>query len=152
MTQRVGQDATSRVRNDETNALGQIDDVLDAWSVRRRDFHHEQVEAEDERQEFIRHAEGLASSVLRPSLEAIAQRLKACGGDGTLVERPRDAFHGLRLTLWMALDRKIELLDRPDMYPYVGIWTWTWPTGGSPSGRGTGGSNKAPAALLSLGS
>ena len=86
---------------------------------RRRDFRRQQVEAEDERQEFIRHAEGLSSSVIRPSLQAIAVRLKACGGDGTLVERPRDAFHGLRLTLWMALDKKITVLDRPDLYPYI---------------------------------
>jgi hypothetical protein len=52
-------------------------------------------------------------------LEAIAQRLRACGGDGTVVERQRDPFHGLRLTLWMALDRKVAVLDRPDLYPYI---------------------------------
>lgn len=108
--------ANGRARNDDSNALGQIDDVLDSWSVRRRDFHHEQVGAEDERQEF---AEGLAGSVPRLSLESIAQRLKACGGDGMLVLRPRSELHGLHITLWMALHRKIEVLDRPDMYPYV---------------------------------
>ena len=106
-------------RSDAPDVLGEIDDVLDGWSARRRVFRRQQVEAEDERQEFIRHAEGLASSVIRPSLEAIAQRLKACGGDGTVVERQRDAFHGLRLTLWMALDRKVAVLDRPDLYPYI---------------------------------
>ncbi len=57
--------------------------------------------------------------MIRPSLQAIAQRLKACGGDGTLVERSRDPFHGLRLTLWMALDREVTVLDRPDLYPYI---------------------------------
>lgn len=111
--------AAGAPRGETSNALAEIDDVLDAWSDRRRDFRHQQVEAEDERQEFILHAGGLSSSVIRPSLQAIAVRLKACGGDGTLVERPRDAFHGLRLTLWMALDRKITALDRPDLYPYI---------------------------------
>jgi hypothetical protein len=106
-------------RSDAPDALGEIDDVLDGWSARRRIFRRQQVEAEDERQEFIRHAEGLASSVIQPMLEAIAQRLRACGGDGTVVERQRDPFHGLRLTLWMALDRKVAVLDRPDLYPYI---------------------------------
>ena len=69
--------------------------------------------------EFIRHAEGLAGSVIRPSLHAIAESLKTCGGDGRLRERPRDAFHSLRLTLWMALDGELTDLDRPDRYPYI---------------------------------
>ena len=106
-------------RSETSDALAEIDHVLDRWSSRRRYFGRLQVEAEEVRQEFIRHAEGLAITVLRPSLQAVAQRLRACGGDGTLVERPRDAFHGLRLTLWMALDRKITVLDRPDLYPYI---------------------------------
>src|SRR6185437_16825223 len=62
---------------------------------------------------------GIATSVIRPSLQAVAQRLKAGGGDGTLVERPRDPLQGLRLTLWMALDRQVTVLDRPDLYPYI---------------------------------
>ncbi len=107
------------LHTDAPDALAAIDDVLDVWSARRQAFRRQRVEAEDERREFIRHAEGLASSVIRPTLEAVAQRLKACGGDGRLVERPMDAFHGLRLTLWMALDRPVEVLDRPDLYPYI---------------------------------
>ncbi len=99
--------------------LAAIDDVLDVWAARRQAFRRQRVEDEDERREFIRHAEGIASSVIRPTLEAVAQRLKACGGDGRLVERPMDAFHGLRLTLWMALDREVTMLDRPDLYPYI---------------------------------
>ena len=93
--------------------------MLKQWSSRRRDFGRLQIEVEEVRQEFIGHAEGVASGVLQPSLQAVAQRLKASGGDGMLVVRPRDAFHGLRLTLWMALDRKITVLDRPDLYPYI---------------------------------
>ena len=93
--------------------------MLNHWSSRRKDFGRLQIEVEEVRQEFIRHAEGLASNVLQPSLQAVAQRLRACGGDGALVVRPRDAFHGLRLTLWMALDKKITVLDRPDLYPYI---------------------------------
>jgi hypothetical protein len=100
-------------------ALAEIDRVLDTWSARRRAFRHQQVEADDERRDFIRHAEGLAGSVIRPSLQAIATRLKACGGDARLVERRRDPFQSLRLTLWMALDREINVLDRPDLYPYL---------------------------------
>lgn len=100
-------------------ALMEIDRVLDTWSARRRAFRRQEVEADDERREFIRHAEGLAGSVIRPSLLAIAARLKACGGDARYVERRRDPSHRLRLTLWMALDREIEVLDRPDLYPYL---------------------------------
>jgi hypothetical protein len=99
--------------------LAAIDNVLDVWSARRRAFRRQQGEAEDERREFIRHAEGLAASVIRPSFQAIAQRLKACGGESKIVERPRDAFHSLRLTLWMALDREVPVLDRPDRFPYI---------------------------------
>lgn len=87
-------------------ALAEIDRVLDTWSARRRAFRRQQVEADDERREFIRHAEGLAGSVVRPSLQAIAARLKACSGDARLVERRRDPFQSLRLTLWMALDSR----------------------------------------------
>lgn len=111
--------AAGTSRSETSDALAEIDDVLDQWSARRTDFRRRRTEAEFERQEFVRHAEGLAVSVLRPTLQAVAQRLRACGGDGTLVERPRDPFHGLRLTLWMALDRKITVLDRPDLYPYL---------------------------------
>jgi hypothetical protein len=35
------------------------------------------------------------------------------------VERHRDPFHGLRLTLWMALDREVAVPDRLDLYPYL---------------------------------
>jgi hypothetical protein len=101
------------------DALAEIDRVLDTWSARRRAFRRQQVEAEDERQELMRHAEGLAGSVIRPSLQAVAARLKACGGDAKLVRRHRDPFYGLRLTLWMALDREVAVLDRPDLYPYL---------------------------------
>ena len=112
-------DATGGSHNETSDALAEIDDVLDQWSSRRRDFGRLRVEAEEARQEFIHHAEELASRVLRPSLQAVAQRLRASGGDGALVERPRNAFHGFRLTLWMALDRKITVLERPDLYPYI---------------------------------
>ncbi len=99
--------------------LAAIDSVLDVWSARRRAFRRQRDEAEHERREFIRHAEELADRVIRPRFQVIAQRLKACGGDGWLVEHPRDAFHGLRLTLWMALDREVVLLARPDRFPYI---------------------------------
>lgn len=112
-------DAVGESRSETADSLAEIDDVLDQWSSRRRDFGRLQIEDEEVRQEFIRHAEGLASSVLQPSLQAVAQRLKASGGDGRLVVRQRDPFHGLRLTLWMALDGKITVLDRPDLYPYI---------------------------------
>jgi hypothetical protein len=110
---------TASPDTDAPDALVAIDNVLDVWSARRRSFRRQQVDAEDERREFIRHAEGLAGSVIRPSFQAVAQRLKACGGDGRLVERPRDPRHSLRLTLWMALDRQVAVLDRPDRYPYI---------------------------------
>ena len=97
---------------DEPDGLAAIDNVLDVWSVRRRDFRRQRIEAEDVRQEFIRHAEGLVASVIRPTFQAIAQRLKAWSGGGGIAERPMDAFHSLRLTLWMALDRE-------DLYPYI---------------------------------
>jgi len=116
---RAAADAAGRSRKERSDALAEIDDVLDQWSSRRRDFGRLRVEAEEARQEFIPHTEGLASSVLRPSLQTVAQRLRASGGDGTVVERPRDALHGLRLTLWMALDRKITVLERRDLYPYI---------------------------------
>ena len=57
--------------------------------------------------------------MIRPSLQAVAERLRSCGGDGALVERTKDSFHGLRLTLWMALDRPVTVLDRPDLFPYI---------------------------------
>jgi hypothetical protein len=101
--------------------LAEIDRLLDTWSGRRRAFRRQQVGAESEREEFIRHAEGLLGSVIRPSLQAVASRLKACGGDAQLAERQARPFHGLRLTLWMALDREVTVLDRPDLYPYLQV-------------------------------
>lgn len=103
----------------EPDVLGEIDEVLDLWAQRRRDARRHQLEVESERREFIRHAEAIGTRVIRPTFQAIAQRLRASGGDGKVVERPRDGKHELRLTLWMALDREVAIVDRPDLYPYL---------------------------------
>jgi hypothetical protein len=61
----------------------------------------------------------MSERVLKPTLEAVIQRLRRDGGDGILRERRSDGVHGPRLTLWMSLEGEISAEPHQDRNPFL---------------------------------
>jgi hypothetical protein len=102
-----------------SNTLQQIDEVLGSWSIRRQTFRENEAKSLQDRIQFSGDADDIAHRVIRPSLEAIAERLTTNGGGGRVDERPPDARVALRLTLWMSLEGPVQLPARQDRNPFI---------------------------------
>jgi len=100
--------------------------------------------------------------VIRPTMEAIVQRLQEDGGHGAIWERDSEAMHRPRVILWMSVKGKISGPPRQDGNPYlqldvdmaqrrIDVWegdmwensgvsraTAPWDLGTSPPRRSTG--------------
>jgi hypothetical protein len=99
--------------------LVEVDEALGLWSRREREFAQQQAGEQADRDRFLADFADISERVLRPTLEAVIQRLRRDGGDGILQERGSDGVHGPRLTLWMSLEGEISAEPRQDRNPFL---------------------------------
>ena len=74
-----------------------------------------------DRSEFSALFDTVCDEQVRPSMEAVIDRLRRNGGGGTIEELPEDEgrHRGHRLTLWMSLEGEISGSPRQDRHPYL---------------------------------
>jgi hypothetical protein len=122
------EDAMTTVTNSQTGDSGldasstiEIDVLMRSWAARRTSFLARQAEALANRHRFIADADELVARIVRPTLDAIAERLNADGGGGRVEESPGTAQRPLRLRLWMSLEGEVPVPGRQDGNPYFQI-------------------------------
>jgi hypothetical protein len=101
--------------------LVEIDHIVQKWLEDRREADALRAQHDDELAAFSAEFSTLCETLVRPSMEAVIQRLRANGGGGVVTERPADASRKFahRLTLWMSLSGEIVGTPRPDRNPYL---------------------------------
>jgi cytochrome P450 len=101
--------------------LAPIDEIEQSWidGERHRAEDAERVTAA--RSEFSADFTRRFEDDVRPTMEAIIERLQADGGGGVILERPADDSRRFahRFTLWMSLLGEIEGTPREDRQPYL---------------------------------
>ncbi|MGD0945776.1 MAG: hypothetical protein ABR972_16130 [Acidimicrobiales bacterium] len=112
---------------DESIGIGEEDPLaeIDRLIQKRRDDEQrsadQMAQLATDRSEFSTEFETVFEEQVRPSMEAIIDRLRRNGGDGVIVERPEDGRlkHNHLFTLWMSLDGEITGAPREDRLPYL---------------------------------
>jgi hypothetical protein len=99
--------------------LVEVDTALRVWSRREREFAQRQAAEQADLDRFLADFEDISERVLKPTLDAVVQRLRSDGGDGILWERRPDAVHGPRLTLWMSLEGEMSAEPHQDRNPFL---------------------------------
>jgi hypothetical protein len=99
--------------------LVQIDQVLNGWSSRERALVEKDADAKARKEEFLQEFESISQQVIRPSMDAVIERLRKDGGDGLIQERGSDASHSPRLILWMSLAGEVSSQPRQDRNPFL---------------------------------
>jgi hypothetical protein len=99
--------------------LVQIDRVLDGWSSRERAFAEQNASAKAKKAKFLQDFESISQQVIRPTMEAVIQRLRKDGGDGIIQERGSDASQSPRMILWMSLAGEVSSAPHQDRNPFL---------------------------------
>ena len=111
----VADESTASARSQ----LCAVDDVLGEYHLERRIVTEHQERTAAERDRFARAASHALRCVVKPALQAVADRLAEDGVGGLVQERPPSARVDLRLVLWMSLDGPIVAAPRQDRNPYL---------------------------------
>jgi hypothetical protein len=101
------------------DSLAEIDQVLNRWSSRERARSDEHEHAAAEKEKFLQDFAAISQSVIRPSMEAVIERLRKDGGDGAIEERGSDPSHSPRVILWMSLRGEIPAEPHQDRNPFL---------------------------------
>lgn len=105
----------------EEDPLAEIDRLMQ----KRRDDDQrsadETARLATDRSEFSTEFARVFEELVRPTMEAIIERLRRNGGDGAVIERPEDSrlSHKHIFTLWMSLAGEITGTPRVDRLPYL---------------------------------
>jgi hypothetical protein len=100
-------------------ALGEIDVALEAWSARRHAAAVRQAGLTAERDQFELDAATALEGVIKPAMQAAADRLAHDGGGGRVEGRPSGEHHGRRVVLWMSLEGEVADPPHQDHNPYL---------------------------------
>jgi hypothetical protein len=104
---------------DDKRTLAEIDHVLNRWSRRQQERSDERLKAIAETEQFLQDFALVSTGVIRPSMEAVIERLRKSGGDGAIEERGSDASHAPRVILWMSLQGEIPAEPHQDRNPFL---------------------------------
>jgi hypothetical protein len=109
------------VSGDDEGPLAEIDRLMQKRRDDEQRSADQMAQLATDRSEFSAEFTTVFEEQVRPSMEAIIDRLRRNGGDGVIVERPEDARlkHNHRVTLWMSLDGEITGAPRADRLPYL---------------------------------
>ena len=99
--------------------VSEIDEILEDWSDRQREWAETQQKAESERERFLRDFAEISEKTIRPAMESIIRRLEEDGGGGTIWEGDSKRTERPRLILWMSLKGDIGGTPRQDCDPYL---------------------------------
>ena len=99
------------------SAVTEIDYLMHSWAERRTSFLTQQAAATAQRHQFIAETNELIDQVVRPTLEAIAERLRADFGRVEVL--PTTQQRPVRVTLWMSLNGEVAVPGRQDLNPYL---------------------------------
>jgi len=98
--------------------LAEIDRLMQKRSEEEQETADQSARLDAKRSEFSTEFASVCEQQVRPSMEAILERLRSNGGGGVIEERPEDTSHTHRLTLWMSLSGEIIGTPREDRHPY----------------------------------
>jgi len=120
-------DAPAGVGASRTGSLDQghvLEEVRSILAELNRENDESQAEADllsQARTSFLNTFKAMCRDVARPAMQAVADQLKAAGGDGLVEEFPggQPRVSTPRLTLWMSFKGAIVGDPRPDRHPYV---------------------------------
>jgi hypothetical protein len=102
-----------------TDSVAEIDHIVGHWTDLRQEGLEQQAQAEAERHQFLEDFRTITDSVIRPAMQAAADRLAKDGGGGLIEEREETPMHRPRIILWMSLDGDIAGTPRQDLNPYL---------------------------------
>ena len=105
----------------EEDPLAEIDRLVQKRRDDEQRSADQMAQLATDRSEFSTEFETVFEEQVRPSMEAIIERLRCNGGDGLIVERPEDGLlkHNHLFTLWMSLEGEITGAPREDRLPYL---------------------------------
>ena len=111
----------SKLDEPTDDPLLEIDHLMKKRVDHERELAERSIQRLAERSEFSALFASLCDDKVRPSMEAIVERLRLNGGGGTIEELGEDECvrRGHRLTLWMSLDGEIIGSPRKDRNPYL---------------------------------
>ena len=114
-------DVESKLDEPSDDPLLEIDRLMKKRVEDERELTERSVQLDAERSEFSALFATLCDDKVRPSMEAVIERLRRNGGGGTVEELGEDECvrRGHRLTLWMSLDGEIIGSPRKDRNPYL---------------------------------
>lgn len=111
--------STSAATPVPTDSVAEIDQIVGHWTDLRQEGVEQQAQAEAERHQFLENFRTISDSVIRPAMQAAADRLGKDGGGGLIEEREEDPMHRPRIILWMSLEGDIAGTPRQDLNPYL---------------------------------
>jgi hypothetical protein len=109
----------SGVAESPPSSVFAIDEIVDRWSRLRQEGVDRESEAKAERGHFLEDFGAITDSVIRPAMQAAADRLNKDGGGGLIEEHKDDPVHRLRIILWMSLEGAITGTPRQDLNPFL---------------------------------
>ncbi|MGC8512894.1 MAG: hypothetical protein ACP5P1_07650 [Acidimicrobiales bacterium] len=117
----AGRSVSKSGSQEQGHVLEEISSILVELN---RESEASQAEAEllsQARSDFLDTFKRMCLDVARPAMQAVADQLKAAGGDGLVEEFPggQARVSTPRLTLWMSLKGTISGAPRPDRHPYL---------------------------------
>jgi hypothetical protein len=96
-----------------------VDELLAEYHLERRVAREIEERRAADREQFARAAAHALGCVVKPALQAVADRLVQQGAGGLVEDRRRSGDLGPRLVLWMSLDGPIVGSPRQDRNPYL---------------------------------
>jgi hypothetical protein len=114
-------DSAELVTTAEDDQLAEIDLLMYKREDDARRRAEQRAQLVTDRSEFWTEFARVCEDKIRPSMEAIIERLRRNGGGGAIVERPENLTmrHDHRVTLWMSLAGEITGTLRVDRLPYL---------------------------------
>jgi hypothetical protein len=114
-------DSADSASSAEVDPLAEIDLLMYKREDDAKRHAEERAKLVTDRSEFWTEFAKVCDEQIRPSMEAIIERLRRNGGGGAIVERPENLAvrQDHRVTLWMSLAGEITGTLRVDRLPYL---------------------------------
>jgi hypothetical protein len=99
--------------------MAEIDQVIEEYEEHQAEGVAEEYHRRVDRETFVRHADEIIDTIIRPAMDDVVERLRRDGVGGRIDESPADHLRPQRITLWMSLDGPVGDEPRQDLNPYL---------------------------------